>query len=115
LAANPPPNQPRRPAQRGRLAPSPVRNLLERLALAQDQVLAFFDDLTMPFDNNQAERDLRALKRHQKVSGCFRSDPGATAFLRLRSSLATLRKQGHALVAALQTAFVGQPLHPEFA
>jgi transposase len=115
LAANPPPNQQRRPGQRGRLAQAPVRNLLERLALAQDQVPAFFDDLTIPFDNNQAERDLRALKMHQKVSGCFRSDPGATAFMRLGSYLATLRKQGHALLAALQTAFVGQPLHPEFA
>jgi transposase len=78
-------------------------------------VLAFFDDLMIPFDNNQAERDLRALKMQQKVSGCFRSDPGAQAFMRLRSYLATLRKQGHALLAALQTAFVGQPLYPEFA
>src|SRR5260221_3323675 len=61
LAANPPPDQHRRPSQHGRLAQSPVRNLLERLLLRHDQVLAFFDDLAIPFDNNQAERDLRAL------------------------------------------------------
>jgi transposase len=115
LAANPPPKQQRRPGQHGRLAQSPVRNLLERLVLGQDQVLAFFEDLAIPFDNNQAERDLRALKMHQKVSGCFRSDPGARAFMRLRSYLATLRKQGHALLAALETVFAGQPLYPAFA
>jgi len=113
LAANPPPV--RRSGQRGRLAQSPARNLLERLHLDQDQVLAFLDDLTVPFDNNQAERDLRTLKVQQKVSGCFRSVPGATAFARLRGYLSTLRKQRHGLFATLQTVFAGQPLYPEFA
>jgi transposase len=113
LAANPPPA--RRPRQRGRVKQTPAQNLLERLWLGQEHVLAFLDDLTLPFDNNQAERDLRGLKVHQKVSGCFRSDAGADAFARLRSSLATLRKQGHALLAALEAVFVGQPLYPAFA
>src|SRR5262249_18504170 len=48
LAANPPPA--RRPHQRGRVKQSPARNLLERLLLGQDEVLAFLDDLTIPFD-----------------------------------------------------------------
>jgi transposase len=78
-------------------------------------VLAFLDDLAIPFDNNQAERDLRGLKVQQKVSGCFRSDAGAAAFACLRGYLATLRKQGHALLAALETVFTGQPLYPAFA
>ena len=47
-------------------------------------MLAFLDDLAIPFDSNQAERDLRGLKIHQKVSGCFRSDAGAEAFACLR-------------------------------
>src|SRR5262249_898731 len=55
LAANPPPaHQQRQPGQRGRLAQSPARNLLERLLLGQTEVLAFLDDLAIPFDNNQA-------------------------------------------------------------
>jgi len=112
LAANPPPAAPRRPGQRGRLAQSPARNLLEPLAFGQEQVLAFLDDLAIPFDNNQAERDLRGLKMQQKVSGCFRSEAGADAFARLRGYLATLRKQGQALLAALETVFAGQPLYP---
>jgi transposase len=116
LAANPPPaDQERRQGQRGRLKQSPARNLLERLLLQQDQVLAFLDDLTIPFDNNQAERDLRGLKIQQKVSGCFRSAWGSEAYATIRGYLATLRKQGHALLPALNTAFAGQPLYPAFA
>jgi transposase len=115
LAANPPPPATRRrPGQRGRLAQSPARNLLERLFLDQEAVLAFLDDLAIPFDNNQAERDLRGLKVQQKVSNCFRSDTGAAAFARIRGYLATLRKQGQALLAALETVVAGRPLYPAF-
>jgi len=109
-AANPPPE--RRLRQRGRVKQTPARNLLERLWLGQDEVLSFLDDLTIPFDNHQAERDLRTLKMPHKVSGCFRSNPGADAFARLRRYLATLRKQGQLLLAALQTVFAGRPLSP---
>ena len=114
-AANPPPDPERRPRQSGRVKQSPARNLLERLWLGQDQVLAFLDDLTIPFDNNQAERDLRLLKVQQKVSGSFRSDRGAAAFACLRGYLSTLRKQGVALLAALETVVAGHPLYPDFA
>jgi transposase len=112
-AANPPPE--RRPHQRGRVKQSPARNLLERLWLGQDEVLAFLDDFAVPFDNNQAERDVRMLKVQQKVSGSFRSDWGADAFACLRGYLSTLRKQGVALLAALETVVAGQPLYPDFA
>jgi transposase len=110
LAANPPPA--RGPHRRGRIKQTPPRNLLERLWLGQDQVLAFLDDLTIPFDNNQAERDLRMLKVQQKVSGSFRSDSGAAAFARIRGYPSTLSKQGHALLAALEALFDSQPLYP---
>jgi transposase len=113
--AHPPPATRRRPGQRGRQAQSPTRNLLERLTLYEDQVLAFLTDLAIPFDNNQAERDLRSFKVQQKISGCFRSDPGAVAYARIRGYLASLRKQGRALLAALEAVFTGQPLSPEFA
>jgi transposase len=111
LAANPPPPRPVR--RRGRLKQSPARNLLERLWLGQEHVLAFLGDLTIPFDNNQAERDLRMLKVQQKISGSFRSDSGAAAFACIRGYLSTLSKQGHALLAALEALFDAQPLYPD--
>ena len=110
LAANPPPERP--PGQKGRLKQSPPRNLLERLWMGQDAVLAFLDDFTIPFDTNRAEQDLRMLKVQQKIAGSFRAESGSEAFARIRGYCATLRKQGVALLAALQTAFTGQPLYP---
>jgi transposase len=111
LAANPPP-APREGQRRGRRKQSPARNLLERLWLGQAEVLAFLDDFTIPFDNNQAEQDLRLFKVQQKVSGCFRADAGAQAYCRIRGYLSTLRKCRQALLAALQVAFTGRPLIP---
>jgi transposase len=111
-AANPPPLRP--PRHKGRLKQSSARNLLERLWLGQAEVLAFLGDLNIPFDNNQAERDLRMLKVQQKVSGCFRSPRGGTAFGRIRGYLSSLSKQGVKRLAALETVFSGQPLYPNF-
>jgi transposase len=112
LGANPPPA--RRPRQRGWIKQPPVRNLLERLLLGQDAVLAFLDDLTIPFDNDQAERDLRMLKVQQNISVCFHTPTRSAAFARLCRYFSTLRKQGHALLAALEALFTGQPLYPAF-
>ncbi len=115
-AANPPHPPPEHcPRHRGRRKQSPARNLLERLSLGQAQVLAFLDDFTIPFDNNQAERDLRMLKVQQKISGGFRSDTGAEVFARLRGYVSTLRKQGRALLNALESLFTSNPLYPALA
>jgi len=48
----------------------------------------------------------------RKLSGCFHSDRGADAYATIRGYLATLRKQGQSLMAALNTVFAGQPLYP---
>jgi transposase len=112
LAANPPPTRP--PHHKGRRKQSPARNLLERLWLGQEEVLTFLDDLAIPFDNNQAERDLRMLKVQQKVSGCFRSVRGGAAFARIRGYLSCLSKQEVKRLAALEMLFSGQPFYPSF-
>jgi transposase len=112
IAANPQPPPPPGPPRRGRRKQGPARNLLDRLFRHQAEVLAFLDDFAVPFDNNQAERDLRLLKVQQKISGTFRSEAGAAAFCRIRGVLSTLAKQGTALLAALLALFAEGSIPP---
>jgi transposase len=102
------------PGTKGRAKQSAARNLLDRLIGDQEAVLAFLHRLVVPFDNNQAERDVRMVKVQQKVSGSFRSQAGATAFCRIRGYLSTLRKQGVDLFASLEATLRGHPILPSF-
>jgi hypothetical protein len=70
-----------------------LSNLLEWLVTHRGAILAFVHDFRVPFDSNQAERDLRLIKFKPKVSGCFRSSQGADQFCRVRGDISTLRHQ----------------------
>jgi transposase len=109
-AAQPLPSREAVPKQRGRQKQSAAKNLLDDLLQRAAQVLAFLDDLSVPFTNNQAERDLRMVKVQQKIAGTSRSEVGATAFCHIRSYLSTMCKQGHTMLAALAAVFAGKPL-----
>lgn len=97
---------------RGRVKQTPAVNLLKRMRQHSADVLRFLGDLTVPFDNNQAERDIRMPKLKQKTSGCFRTVAGADAFAVTRSYVATLRKQGRNVFEALTGVFQDQIADP---
>jgi len=89
---------------------SEAENLGKRLAEYKDQHLFFLNDFRVPFDNNQAERDIRPVKTKLKVSGGFRSHGGAVAYARIRSFISTLRKREHNIFLGLRSVFNGVPM-----
>lgn len=106
---NPPPPP---TGKRGRPKLGPAGSLLRRLDEYRDDVLRFATDFTVPFDNNQAERDIRMVKIQQKISGGWRSEAGARAFLTVRSYLSTARKHHRAGLDVLRELFTGDPWLP---
>ena len=87
-----------------RRGPAPRRtghNLLSRFSTRREDTLRFLHDPSVPFTNNQAERDGRMMKLRQKISGGFRSQEGASDFATIRSFLSTAKKQGWKIIEAL--------------
>jgi transposase len=111
-ALNPPPP---RTGRRGRPRLGPAAALLSRLDVHRDEVWRFASDFAVPFDNNQAERDVRMVKLQQKISGGWRSQTGARSFLAVRSYLSTARKHGRDNLDVLRELFTGEPWLPAIA
>ncbi len=99
--------------KRGKKKKTKAQNLLERLQKYRREVLAFMYDFEVPFDNNQAERDLRMMKVQQKISGNFRSWDGAKIFCRIRGYISTVKKNSSSVIDAIQGVFEGKPFIPQ--
>lgn len=105
---NPPPPEPA-DKKRGRRKKGKVLALVERLEKYKASVCLFTYDFRVPFDNNQAERDLRMIKAKVKVSGCFRTEDGAEDYLRIMSFVGTAHKQGYNGYEAILKAYTDGP------
>lgn len=98
--------------RRGRCAHRTGYNLLVRLRDYRSDATRFITEIDAPFTNNLAERDLRMMKVKQKISGGFRSDHGATTFVRIRSLVSTARKQGWSILDCIAQATCANFLLP---
>ena len=95
--------------KKGRKKKGKERSLIERLMVLKVAVRLFIHDFNVPFDNNQAERDVRNVKTKIKVSGCFRTKEGAQNYLSIMSYLKTGDKGDVNYYEAIIAALSGHP------
>jgi transposase len=87
-------------------------NLAVAFATHRQSILRYMRDLDVSMTNNQAERDLRPVKIHRKISSCFRDQAGAERFAHVRSYLSTTRKHDIPAIDALTRLFNNDPWLP---
>ncbi|KJE26901.1 zinc-finger binding domain of transposase IS66 family protein [Geobacillus kaustophilus] len=72
--------------------PKKALSFVRRLQKRKEEALRFLREAHVPFDNNQAERDLRMVKVKENISGTFRQETFAQSFCIARSIVSTLTK-----------------------
>ena len=85
------------------------RKLIKRLKQYKENHLIFATNFKVPFENNQAERDLRGVKIKQKI-GKFRSLQGAKIYSTIKSAAITYKKNGINFLEAIHAAFINKPI-----
>ena len=102
--------EPKPGKKKGRKKRGKVLALVDRLKEYKAAVCLFIKNFAVPFDNNQAERDLRMTKAKTKISGCFRTLEGAQEYLDIMSYTSTARKLGYNAFMAIRNAISGNPM-----
>ena len=90
----------------GRLKRSADHNLFYALQSKSHEILKFMYVQKVPFDNNQAERDLRMLKVKMKVSNQFKTPEWMNVHNTIRSYISTAQKQNKGVLEYLNIALV---------
>jgi transposase len=89
------------------------RNLLERLEIWEDAAPRLITSEHGPFANNDAERPVRMLKVHAKISGCFKTFEMAQGFCKMRGHIiASCKKNDISAYESIKMLVQGQT--PEF-
>jgi transposase len=86
--------------------------LAHRFATHRDMILRFIDNLTVPFTNNAAEREIRPVKVKQRSGGCWRTLTGLADFAIIWSYLSTATKHGLDHLDVLTQLFTTGPWLP---
>lgn len=102
------PITPKPHGKRGRPKKGKARALIDRFIQYKGEVCLFINDFNIPFDNNQAERDIRMVKVKQKVSGCFRTESGADTFTTIMSYIGTANKHKIDTFTAIKATITNQ-------
>lgn len=87
----------------------PGHVLAKRLAAIADQVWLFTTNFKIPWTNNACEQALRLPKRHQAVSGYWRTPVTLATYCRVRSYLVSAVDHGLRAIDAITTALAGKP------
>ncbi len=78
----------------------------------KEQVFVFTRDFSVPWTNNVSERGAKAAKRHQAVSGCWRTLATLARWCRIRSYLDSAAAHGITPLDAITGAITGNPWQP---
>ena len=90
----------------------PGYNLAKRLHDKAEQVWTFTRNLAVPWTNNASEQALKGPKRHQAVSGYWRTLTTLADYCRVRSYLVSARNHGVRPVDAIHATLTGNPWLP---
>ena len=89
------------------------RTLLTRIAEYRRNYFMWVEDFSLPSTNNLAERGLRGVKSHMKISGQFESVAAADNHALIRTYIETCRRNGINEIDALQRLCSGNPYSVE--
>jgi transposase len=88
----------------------PGRKLRKRIAANRGHLFVFVTDRRVPYTNNVSERHLRPSVIFRKVTNGFRCEWGAETYAAFRSVVSTAKANQTAVIRAIRTALLTQPM-----